>query len=99
MADINHLTLTIHLTAYYLLPDERTAMNENSISRFTLVHGYLSSESNFHYAELSGFDANNDPCWIMSYSDLPEGATIIPVECAESMIRNITPRELRNVVT
>lgn len=87
MANSDDITISFHLCAYYLLPTERTLMNETTVSDFSLLHGYLSSESNFHYAVFAGLDSDNNPCWVMTYSELPDNAVIIPIECAENLLR------------
>jgi hypothetical protein len=74
------LSVTIHLTAYYLIPIEGDG-------RFALIHGYESSESNFHYSQFSGFDLEGRPCWVLSFSELPPDAVIIPYESGEDMVR------------
>ncbi len=86
MASANmQATITFHLTAYYLVPIEGDYL------RFSLIHGYESSESNFHYSEFAGFDLDNEPCWVLTYSELPSDAIIIPLECGEAIIKNTRP--------
>jgi len=79
------MSLTFHLTAYYLVPIEGDDF------RFSIIHGYESSESNFHYSVFAGFDLVGAPCWVLSYSELPPDAVIIPLECGEEIVRKLTP--------
>jgi hypothetical protein len=85
MASFDATLVSFHLTAYYLVPVEGDDF------RFSLIHGYESSQSNFHYSVFAGYDMNNKPCWVLSYSELPLDAVIFPLECAEEIIRRLTP--------